>query len=405
MDVLAVTDFPDIRTKCAIQSGSGGNILLIPREGGYLFRMYVDLGEVATGQDHGAVRATTHRADHRQGERDPAPVHARREERRLAQRLRGRAPAHRPLRRRARRGARHPHAARLHRRRRLPHAQREGRPGHERVDAGRLQHRLEARARARRPQPRSACSRPTRPSARWSRRTSSTSTSEWSTLMAKRPEEFDDPSELEEFYVRTAEFPAGFMTAVRAVDASSATPTHQELATGFPIGKRFKSAPVDPGRATATPCTSVTRPAPTAAGASTRSPTPPRRATLGARRLGGVAGRRAGVAARRAPRRAPTSTRVRRQGDLPAGPHRRRHHDRARRCSCPRVGPFELIDYEKVYATEPERRHLRAARHRPRRRRRRRAPRPVRRERAAADGDRAAGRVLRPLLQAAAGAR
>ena len=48
MDVLAVTDFPDIRTKCAIQSDAGGNILLIPREGGYLFRMYVDLGEVAS---------------------------------------------------------------------------------------------------------------------------------------------------------------------------------------------------------------------------------------------------------------------------------------------------------------------------------------------------------------------
>ena len=32
--------------KCAIQSGAGGSILLIPREGGHLFRMYVDLGEV-----------------------------------------------------------------------------------------------------------------------------------------------------------------------------------------------------------------------------------------------------------------------------------------------------------------------------------------------------------------------
>ena len=58
MDVLAVTDFPDIRTKCAIQSGSGGNILHIPREGGTLFRMYVDLGEVAS-DDNGAVRNTT----------------------------------------------------------------------------------------------------------------------------------------------------------------------------------------------------------------------------------------------------------------------------------------------------------------------------------------------------------
>ena len=46
MDLLAVTDFPDIRLKAAIQSADEGNILLIPREGGYLVRLYVDLGEV-----------------------------------------------------------------------------------------------------------------------------------------------------------------------------------------------------------------------------------------------------------------------------------------------------------------------------------------------------------------------
>lgn len=45
MDVLAVTDFPDIRLKAAIQS-TVGSILLIPREGGYLVRLYVDLGSV-----------------------------------------------------------------------------------------------------------------------------------------------------------------------------------------------------------------------------------------------------------------------------------------------------------------------------------------------------------------------
>jgi phenol 2-monooxygenase (NADPH) len=44
MDLLAVTDFPDIRFKCSIQSAGSGNILLIPREGGYLFRLYVDMG-------------------------------------------------------------------------------------------------------------------------------------------------------------------------------------------------------------------------------------------------------------------------------------------------------------------------------------------------------------------------
>ncbi len=45
VDMLAVTDFPDIRLKAAIQS-KDGNIILIPREGGYLVRLYVDLGEI-----------------------------------------------------------------------------------------------------------------------------------------------------------------------------------------------------------------------------------------------------------------------------------------------------------------------------------------------------------------------
>ncbi|TFL13029.1 3-hydroxybenzoate 4-monooxygenase [Pusillimonas caeni] len=50
MDILAVTDFPDIRIKSAIQSANEGNILLIPREGGYLVRLYVDLGVVDPGR-------------------------------------------------------------------------------------------------------------------------------------------------------------------------------------------------------------------------------------------------------------------------------------------------------------------------------------------------------------------
>jgi phenol 2-monooxygenase len=46
MDVLAVTDFPDIRLKCAIHSANQGNLLIIPREGGYLVRLYIELDEV-----------------------------------------------------------------------------------------------------------------------------------------------------------------------------------------------------------------------------------------------------------------------------------------------------------------------------------------------------------------------
>jgi phenol 2-monooxygenase len=47
MDVLAVTDFPDIRLKCAIHSANQGNILIIPREGGYMVRLYIELDEVS----------------------------------------------------------------------------------------------------------------------------------------------------------------------------------------------------------------------------------------------------------------------------------------------------------------------------------------------------------------------
>jgi phenol 2-monooxygenase len=46
MDVLAVTDFPDIRLKCLIQSAGEGNIVVIPREGGYLVRIYVELDKL-----------------------------------------------------------------------------------------------------------------------------------------------------------------------------------------------------------------------------------------------------------------------------------------------------------------------------------------------------------------------
>jgi phenol 2-monooxygenase len=43
MDVLLVTDFPDIRVKSFIQSRNDGAVMLVPREGGYLVRLYVEL--------------------------------------------------------------------------------------------------------------------------------------------------------------------------------------------------------------------------------------------------------------------------------------------------------------------------------------------------------------------------
>ncbi|GGE38286.1 FAD-dependent monooxygenase [Actibacterium pelagium] len=46
MDILANTDFPDVRQKCLIASAKEGNVLILPREGGYLFRMYVELDKL-----------------------------------------------------------------------------------------------------------------------------------------------------------------------------------------------------------------------------------------------------------------------------------------------------------------------------------------------------------------------
>lgn len=50
MDVLAVTDFPDVRLKALIQSAGEGTIIIIPREGGYLIRIYVELDKLAANE-------------------------------------------------------------------------------------------------------------------------------------------------------------------------------------------------------------------------------------------------------------------------------------------------------------------------------------------------------------------
>ena len=50
MDILVDTDFPDIRFKSVIQSETEGTILIIPREGGYLVRIYVEQGKLRPGE-------------------------------------------------------------------------------------------------------------------------------------------------------------------------------------------------------------------------------------------------------------------------------------------------------------------------------------------------------------------
>lgn len=241
MDVLAVTDFPDIRTKCAIQSGAGGNILLIPREGGYLFRMYVDLGEVAHG-DHGAVRETTIEQTVAKANeimrpytldvRNVAWYSVYEVGHRLTDRfddVRAEELGSRTPRVFIAGDACHTHSAKA------------GQGMNVSMQDGfnlgwKLGHVLEGRS----------------PESLLSTYSSERQViakdliefdKEWSSLMAARPDELDDPTELEDYYVRTAEFPAGFMTQY-ARSILIADETHQELASGFPIGKRFKSATV-----------------------------------------------------------------------------------------------------------------------------------------------------------------
>ncbi|WP_311380789.1 FAD-binding monooxygenase [Arthrobacter sp. ISL-28] len=241
MDALAVTDFPDIRTKCAIQSGTGGSILLIPREGGHLFRMYVDLGEVDP-HDKGAVRSTTieeiiHKANeilhpYTLDVRNIAWHSVYEVGHRLTDRFDDVLPEQR--------GTRTPRVFitgdACH-----THSAKAGQGMNVSMQDGfnlawKLGHVLEGRS------PQSLLST-------YSAERQVVAKNlidfdkEWSTLMAKKPEEFEDPSELEDFYVRTAEFPAGFMTEY-SPSILVAAPEHQHLATGFTIGKRFKSAPV-----------------------------------------------------------------------------------------------------------------------------------------------------------------
>ncbi|MGR3321393.1 MAG: FAD-binding monooxygenase [Pseudooceanicola sp.] len=50
MDVLLTTDFPDIRLKSLIKSKEEGSVLIIPREGGYLTRIYIELDKLKAGE-------------------------------------------------------------------------------------------------------------------------------------------------------------------------------------------------------------------------------------------------------------------------------------------------------------------------------------------------------------------
>jgi phenol 2-monooxygenase len=56
IDLLAVTDFPDWRMKSFVRSRDEGILMVLPREGGHLVRLYVELdtlGEHERAADRG----------------------------------------------------------------------------------------------------------------------------------------------------------------------------------------------------------------------------------------------------------------------------------------------------------------------------------------------------------------
>ena len=235
MDVLAVTDFPDIRKKCIIHS-EAGSILHIPREGNHLCRIYVDLGEVNEG-DGGRVRKTPLEDVVAQANKimhpysidvRDVPWHSVYE---VAHRLTDRfddaatSPDGKP-RVFLMGDACHTHSAKA------------GQGMNVSMQDGwnlgwKLGYVLEGRS------PESLLE--TYSDERWvTSKNLIDFDHEWSSLMAKKPEEFDSPSELEDFYLQTAEFPAGFMTEYTE-SMLTAAGSQQALAPGFPIGKRFKS--------------------------------------------------------------------------------------------------------------------------------------------------------------------
>ncbi|MET0736500.1 MAG: FAD-dependent monooxygenase, partial [Microbacterium sp.] len=238
MDVLVNTDFPDWRTKCAINA-EAGNILHIPREGGYLSRMYIDLGAVAEDDDH-RVRQTpveeiirkanailhpytldvksvawhsVYEVGHRVTDRfDDVPEGVDRAPRVF---LTG--------------DACHTHSAKA------------GQGMNVSMQDGfNLGWKLGSVLTGRSPESLLATySAERQPVAQqlidFDR--------EWSSLMARKPDEISDPQDLATYYLATAEFPSGFMTQYGS-STIVGDAAHQDLATGFPIGKRFTSSEV-----------------------------------------------------------------------------------------------------------------------------------------------------------------
>lgn len=204
--VIVKTDFPDGRRKATIHSEKG-SILHIPREGGHLCRIYVDLGEVPVDDNH-AVRNTPVDEVIRRANEIYAPYSIN------VQNVAWSSVyevGHRVTDKfdevdDGDEGATNPHVFTSRAGASLLHSYSDERQeiAQNLIDFDR----------------------------------------EWSSMMARRPEEFDYPGQLEEFYEKTFEFPAGFMTQYQPLSRLCGSDEHQALANGVPLGKRFKSGMV-----------------------------------------------------------------------------------------------------------------------------------------------------------------
>lgn len=236
MDVVVDTDFPDWRTKCSIHS-KAGSILHIPREGGFLCRIYVDLGQVPE-DDNGRIRETpVEKVIAKANEiyhpysidvKDVAWSSVYEVGHRLVDAFDNSNPDN---------PDHHPHVFltgdACH-----THSAKAGQGMNVSMQDGfnigwKLGAVLSGQA-----------SEKLLLTYHGERQPAAQNLinfdKQWSTLMATPPELLEDPQAVEKFYVSAEEFAAGMLTTYEQNLIVGDT-THQDLATGFPVGRRFKS--------------------------------------------------------------------------------------------------------------------------------------------------------------------
>ena len=241
IDILANTDFPDFRTRSGIQSDENGSILLIPREGGFLTRFYVSL-EDPTPETRDRILATTAEEAIERANRilNPYSVDVREvtwfsiyEVRHtVAQSFDDVAAKNDPdLNPRVfiAGDACHTHSAKA------------GQGMNVSIQDGwnlawKLGQVLTGRSDE-------SLLRTYNDERQDVAQKLIDYDKEWSSMMSRRPEEMESPQEIVDFFTDTANFPGGFDTKY-PTSPIIGTGARQELAQGFPLGMRFKSAPV-----------------------------------------------------------------------------------------------------------------------------------------------------------------